>query len=366
MNQFDPVKVDMRSLESYILWLSTEASMLTKDKKASALRQARTILGCSTVLNGWYLQRKKPSAFGRMYYEGVSVQNVNKELRAAMLGNCWEYDIRSSVIAWKMGVATPYLAQLPNGGDADIRSAFPCTLNYLEDKGDFMRTVRLYVFHDLGKDLAEFQIKLLKQAFTAISFGARLASHGWQDSSGHWSNPALVDILKNQDERNRFFNDPTVRAFIREQNTLDNYLFAQFKRQHADLLKLAYLQTHSGRVSKAKVLAYLYQHGETQVMDIVRATAAANGRAPIADVHDAIFFKQRLGAELKAEIEWQMRAQTGNAYWHLTPKQLRRYEPRHLDVIAEEAAHKQRMTAEHARAVSYQPVGIAEFAVSVG
>ena len=61
-----------------------------------------------------------------------------------------------------------------------------------------------------------------------------------------------------------------------------------------------------------------------------------------------------------------MRAQTGNAYWHLTPKQLRRYEPRHLDVIAEEAAHKQRMAAEHAKAVSYQPVDITEFAVSVG
>ncbi len=363
---FDPVKVDMRSLESYILWLSTEATLLTKDKKDSALRQARTVLGCSSVLNGWYLQRKKPSAFGRMYYEGVSVQNVNKALRAAMLGNCWEYDIRSSVVAWKMGFATPYLAQLPSGGDGDIRSAFPCTLNYLEDKGDFMRTVRLYVFHDLGKHLAEFQMKLLKQAFTAMSFGARLASHGWQDSSGHWGNPALVDILKNQDERNRFFNDPTVRAFIKEQNTLDNHLFAQFKRQHADLLKLAYLQTHSGRVSKAKVLAYLYQHGETQVMDIVRATAAAHGRAPIANVHDAIFLKQRLGAELKAELEWQMRAQTGNAYWHLTPKQLRRYEARHLNVIAEEAAHKQRMAAEQARAFNYQPVGITEFEVSVG
>ena len=105
---------------------------------------------------------------------------------------------------------------------------------------------------------------------------------------------------------------------------------------------------------------------ETQVMDIVRVTAAAHGRTSIANVHDAIFFKQRLGAELKAELEWQMRAQTGNAYWHFTPKQLRRYEPRHLDVVTEEAAHKQRMTAEQARAVSYQPVGIAEFEVSVG
>ena len=358
---FDPVKVDVRSLESYILWLSTEATMLTKDKKASALRQARLVLGCASALDGWYLQRKKPSDFGRMYYEGVSVQNVNKELRRAMLGNCWEYDIRSSVIAWKMGFAPSYLAALPDGGDCRIRSAFPCTLSYLEDKGDFMRTVRIYVFRNLEKDLAEFQTKLLKQAFTAMSFGARLASHGWQDSSGHWSNPALVDILKNQEERNRFFNDPTVRAFIREQNTLDNYLFAQFKRQHADLLKMPCLQTHSGRVSKAKVLAYLYQHGETQVMDIVRTTAAAYGRTPIANVHDAIFFKRRLGAELKVEIEWQMRTQTGNAYWHLTPKQLCRYEPRNLEAMAEEAAHKKRMAAAQLAAEHQKSLSIAEF-----
>ena len=307
-------------------------------------------------------QQKKPSEFGRMYYEGVSVQNVNKELRRAMLGNCWEYDIRSSVIAWKMGFAQQYLTS--ESLDGDIRRNFPATLNYLEDKADFMRTVCLYVFDDRSKGAGEFHMKLLKQAFTAISFGARLASTGWQDGSGHWNNPALVNILKNTQERNRFFNDRSVRAFIKEQNTLDDFLFKQFKTHQPKLVKLPCLLTHSGRLSKAKVLAYLYQHGETQVMDIVCATAAANERKPIANVHDAIFFKRRLGAELKAEIEWQMRSQTGNPYWHLTAKELKRYEPRHFDVIAEETAHKRRMAAEHAAALHYVPAGIAQMDMS--
>ena len=363
LNQFDPIQVDAQSLESYIVWLTTEATKLTKDKKAAAIRQARIVLGSSKAFNGWYLQRKKPSEFGRMYYEGVSVQNVNKELRRAMLGNCWEYDIRSSVIAWKMGFAQQYLTSA--GLDDDVRHNFPATLNYLEDKADFMRTVRLYVFDDHSKESGELHIKLLKQAFTAMSFGARLASTGWQDGSGHWNNPALVNILKNTQERNRFFNDRSVRAFIKEQNTLDDYLFKQFKTHHPELVKLPCLLTHSGRLSKAKVLAYLYQHGETQIMDIVRASAAANERKPIANVHDAIFFKRRLGAELKAEIEWQMRSQTGNPYWHLTAKELKRYEPRHFDVIAEETAHKRRMAAEHAAALHYVPTGIAQFEVSV-
>lgn len=327
------------------------------------IRQARIVLGSSRAFNGWYLQRKKPSDFGRMYYEGVSVQNVNKELRRAMLGNCWEYDIRSSVITWKMGFAEQYLKS--SGLDGDVGRTFPATLNYLEDKADFMRTVRLYVFDDHSKQAGEFQMKLLKQAFTAMSFGARLASTGWQDQSGHWNNPALVNILRNTQERNRFFNDRSVRAFIKEQNTLDDFLFKEFKTHLSELVKLPCLLTHSGRLSKAKVLAYLYQHGETQVMNIVRASAAANERKPIANVHDAIFFKRRLGVELKCEIEFQMRSQTGNPYWHLTAKELKRYEPRHFDAIAEETAHKRRMAAEHVAALNYVPTGIAQFDISV-
>ena len=84
LEHFDPIKVDVPSVESYIVWLTSEAKHLSKDKKDTAIRQARIVLGCAKAFNGWYLQRKKPSEFGRMYYEGVSVQNVNKELRRAM------------------------------------------------------------------------------------------------------------------------------------------------------------------------------------------------------------------------------------------------------------------------------------------
>ncbi|NDG16387.1 MAG: hypothetical protein EB110_12260, partial [Betaproteobacteria bacterium] len=106
---FDVLPVDVDSVKSYIVWLSTEAELITLQKKNQALRQARIILAIARMFNGHYLQRKKPSDFGRLYYEGVSVQNINKELRRAVLGNCWEYDIRSSVVAWKMGWAKQYV-----------------------------------------------------------------------------------------------------------------------------------------------------------------------------------------------------------------------------------------------------------------
>ena len=348
---FDWVPVDIESVKAYVYWLETESKMIQGPKKDLALRQALSILGIAAVTKGYYLQRKKPSPFGRTYYEGTSVQNVNKELRRAMLGNCWEYDIRSSVVAWKMGYARGYLAA--SGLDQDLKKSFPATLLYLEDKADFMATVRHYVFPESSPVPKDLRPKLLKQAFTAISFGARQTAKGWLDASGNWTNPALVEILQNADDRMRFLSDDIVKSFIKEQNILDNYLYDLLKKFHPELLLEKYLQTDSGRPSKAKVMAYLYQHGETHVMDIVRQVALANGHIPIANVHDAIFFKRRLGVELKSEIEWQMRQQTGNPYWHLTPKQLERYKPRSLNAEHEQKEHKARIAAEEKAAKGY-------------
>lgn len=349
---FDLLPVDVESVKSYIYWLTTEATLITAQKKSQALRQARIILGIASVMDGYFVQRKKPSVFGRMYYEGVSVQNINKELRSAVLGNCWEYDIRSSVVAWKMGWVKSYIDT--RGQGEDLRHVFSATLGFLEDKADFMATVLHYTFDEASPVPKELQPKLLKQAFTAISFGARLNTTGWQNQSGGWTNPAIVDIIKNATDRERFLADLTVQAFIKEQGLLDAHLFELVKEQRRDLLKMSFLQTASGRPSKPKILAYLYQHDETEVMDVVRAVADKYGRTPIASVHDAIFFKGKLSKDLRHEIELSMQEHSNNPYWRLTPKQLERFEPRHIDQLLEEVAHKARIQQQEARAVGYK------------
>ena len=349
---FDVLPVDADSVKSYIVWLTTESDLITIQKKNQALRQARTILAIASVMDGNYLQRKKPSAFGRLYYEGVSVQNINKELRRAVLGNCWEYDIRSSVVAWKMGWAKQYIAA--RGQGEDLRKVFSATLGFLEDKADFMATVRHFTFGDDSPVPKDLQPKLLKQAFTAISFGARVTTHGWQNDSGGWSNPALVDIIRNGDDRNRFLADATVQAFIKEQAILDAHLYELVKEQRRDLLSKPFLQTPSGRPSKSKILAYLYQHDETEVMDVVCGVAEKYDRAPIARVHDAIFFRRKLGVDLRHEMELMMQEHSNNPYWRLSHKQLERYEPRYLDLKLEEEQHKQRIKQEAAFAVGYK------------
>ena len=328
-----------------------ESNQIRLDFKNLYLRHALTVLAVANHRGGYYLQRKKPSPFGRMYYQGVSVQSVNKELRRAMLGNCWEYDIRSSVVSWKMGFARSYLDSLST--KLELRKVFRTTLSFLDSKAEFMTMVRRYVFRDELKYSKELQLKILKQAFTAISFGARAIDKGWSDGLGGWTNSAIVEIIQDKEVRDRFLNDEIVKEFIEEQGILDDFLYGVVKNQLPHLLELKILQTPSGKASKPKVLAYLYQQDETKVMNFIREMAKENGREPIANVHDAIFFKHRLGVELKTEIEYWLRQHDGNPHWHLTPKEILRYEPRYYETEFAEQDHKERIRQEELEAHLY-------------
>ena len=351
---FDRVEVDVESLSAYVTWINTKSDKLTDAQKKSRTRQAKTIIAIAKLLDGIYLQRRKPSAFGRTYYTGVSVQSVPKDLRKAMLGNCWEYDVRSSVIAWKMGYGARWIAEKKPG--ADVRDEFKATLNFLEDKKDLMHTVRLYTFLEDSNVRRDQQLDLLKRAFTALSFGARLTTKGWKDTGGTWQNPALVGIIENPAERARFIKDPSVLAFIQEQNRLDDWLIEQVKKDRSELLRDPNLQTLSSRPSKAKIVAYLYQNNETHAMDIVRAAVEASGREVLANIHDAVVINKRLGAELKAKIEMLLQEETGNPYWCLGATRYERFNSTPKDALDEEKLHRQRMAELEAKAQGYVPV----------
>lgn len=320
---FDAVDVDIKSLKNYLLWLRKGSTKINANKRKLYLLQAQVILSAAKDKGGKYYQRKKPSDFGRTYYAGTSVQNVNKELRRAMLGNCWEYDIRSSVVAWKMGFAKECIAAMNLNGT--VRDNFKHTLSYLEDKKGLMTTLQYLVFGKDSEVPTALQTDLLKQAFTALSFGARKTARAWMDQNGEWARPAMVEIFKIKEERDRFLNDVSVVGFIKEQGMLDDFLFNGIKQQRPDLLKLPYLQTQKGMPSKSKCVAFLYQHQETMVMNIVRAAVAARGKTVLANIHDAIITKEKLGKELIGEIVCLMREKTANEYWQLGSKELKRY-----------------------------------------
>jgi hypothetical protein len=355
-DMFDLVPIDMKSLRNYLHWVQHDASLIEAKKKLQIITQADTILRIAQHTNGFYFQRKKSSDFGRIYYSGTSVQNVNKELRRAMLGHCWEYDIRSSVFAWKMGHARECYETLKT--TETINQCFSQTLLFLEDKKDFMATVRYYTFKEDSNVPRDLQDKLLKQALTAISFGARRGTKGWRVSATEWSNPALVEIFKNNEERERFVNCPIIKKFISEQNTLDKFIYQTCREANPPFMSLPEVRTQCGVLSKAKVIAYLYQHFETQVMDVASEEIEKRGRKVLARIHDAIIIDKRLGVDNKIEIEEAMQKATSNPYWHLTPKELQPFErPYSLDRVEIEA-HQERIKEEEVFAKQAKSKGL--------
>ncbi len=316
---FDFAPIDIASLEAYIVWLNTKATKFSPAKLETYTRQAMMILAVAKYTGGNFPMRKKPSDFGRMYYAGTSVQNVDKTLRRAMLGNCWEYDIKSAVIAWKLTFAPDLARELdPN---KQYERQFWASILYVTGRKEFMRDVRSATFGKSSELSLEAQDSLIKEAVTAIGFGARAQSNGWRVKNGEWMNPSLVNIIKNPIERTKFLTCPVIDQFIREQVALDKYLEQGMKE---DMHEIYYgpLITSNVKPSRSKAVAYLYQHQETQAMDVARGVLAKYGITPIANIHDAFIVKHKLSFNVLHEIILEMRAQMKNDYFSMKGSRL--------------------------------------------
>jgi len=315
--QYDRVPVDMVSLGNYVHWLEHDSRLIKATTKAQYLEQADRIMRVAQVLGGDYWQKRKLSQFGRTYFEGTSVQNVNKELRRAMLVDCFELDLKGSAFAWKMGFAADVCRLL----GTDVTHDFGQTLCYLEDKQDFFLSIRAELFDKSSKLTRDQQNKLIKRTVTSIGFGARATGGSWF-SDGEWHNGAIKELFKLYPaEYERFKRSSIFKKFINEQDLLDTFIYKSCLDRGDELLKLDALRDGRG-VSKPKVLAYLYQHAETEVMDVVLAAIEATGRTVMARVHDAVFIDRQLGEHMD-EVTQAMRQTTGNNYLRLVTTELK-------------------------------------------
>jgi hypothetical protein len=254
-----------------------------------------------------------------MYYAGVSVQNVDKTLRRAMLGNCWEYDVRAAVITWKLTFAEDLAKKLDP--TKSYQQQFWASILYVTGRKEFMRDVRAETF---GRDsglAVDFQDSLIKQAVTAIGFGARANNNGWREANGEWVNPSLVTIIKNPDERERFLSCPIVQQFIREQAQLDKYLADGMKEEMPDVY-FSPLVTPKLNPSKSRAVAYLYQHSETLAMNVARRVLNKYDISPIANIHDAFIVRYKLSVDVQHEIIGEMQTQMQNPYFSIKGSRL--------------------------------------------
>jgi hypothetical protein len=129
-------------------------------------------------------------------------------------------------------------------------------------------------------------------------------------------NPSLVDIIKDAGERQRFLDCPVIEQFIREQVAFDKYLEQGMKNDLPDIY-YGPLITSNINPSRSKAVAYLYQHQETEAMNVAKAVLKKYGIEPIANIHDAFIVKYRLSINVVHEIIYEMRAQMQNPYFSI-------------------------------------------------
>lgn len=288
----DWVPIDTTSLRAYI----AENKKIQKDN--SKLYQysitAQEILKVSEFLHEInhvntpaLPQIKSPSTFGRMYYRSLNLQNIPKVVRHAALGHYNQYDITSSIFAWQLH---------------QINGAFitPATkeLVLYKDK------IRQMLVNECMWDTPvqeETKLKFIKQAITALGFGARLDGGAYFDTeTNRQVRNAISSTIKNKEDRQRFQNHKWVQEFAAEQIKITNYIISQIDAESLkDVTELWSAKT--GKIKPSSLMAYLYQQYESNLMTQLRELIPQEFEF-LLGVHDAFYTRHKLPGTLVQEF----------------------------------------------------------------
>ncbi len=308
--------VDIPALKRYMTSIVQGATVLNKYQQENSIVQAEYVLRIAQVTNSLLHQKIDKKAFGRTYYEGVSVLSTRKELRMAFLGTSWEYDCKSCSTAWKMSFAVQWHAQ-KKSRKLDVRQSFAAMTLYLEDKEAFFDAVILEVYN--SQPTPDYKAKI-KEAMTALGFGAKLSMGSWRSDTGEESQSSLFEVFdKDAASLKRFIDCYLVKQFNTEQQTLNKFIVKKFSSDATWQAEMTAEQQRKKvkQFSAAQKIVWLYQHAETIMMDMVRAEVKKSGNTVLANVHDAVVVRNQITAKLLAKIELKVQQRTGVGYFRL-------------------------------------------------
>jgi ASC-1-like (ASCH) protein len=278
----DLCPIDQKSLGNYIL--ANKAIVKRTLTLDDNLKSAQTILliSQSPQCRGFLPQVVSESDFGRRYYKGINLQTSAKIVRHAALGDCHQYDIEASVFTWKLDFVK---------GLYDIK--LPATIDYLEFKNHHRTRLAELIFGTKEKGYVNY----IKQAITAIGFGARKTNAVWMGENGKWKKTALREIIKSSTLLDQLLKDKWVEEFIQEQEKMNTIIWEEIK----DLAMIkddANLRNLNNQISKNKAIAKAYQTTERRLLDAM-SKIAESSQVTLA-CHDGFYTKHKAKlAELK-------------------------------------------------------------------
>ena len=128
----------------------------------------------------------------------------------------------------------------------------------------------------------------IKNALTAIGFGARMSGKTWMGGDGTFHGTALSDIIKDPAAREQFLADAWVKNFLAEQRVIEDTILDHAEKEDGfdAMCEVVRKSGPNGKVSRGGKLAFIYQHYETAIMDLAIGVLNGLGIQPVARIHD--------------------------------------------------------------------------------
>ena len=235
--------------------------------------------------------------YGRTYYKGINLQNCSKEVREAALGDHTSYDINAAAYAIKLILAKDIFDEYGH----DFVGVFTYTKEYLDHKSQ----IRDELANVIKQHMPNYPnpLKLVKEAINAIGFGAKMHEGTWE-TDGIKKYSTLRHIIYNRNARLAFSNHPFILNFIKEQNQLCNIIYEYYTSNECFIEKVKNIDdiyTTRGKLSKSKVLTYLYQHMETLIMNNITENIVPKLR-----IHDSFIMSKPLDSETLKDIKFEL------------------------------------------------------------
>jgi len=270
-HEYEKCKVHLTSLSAYIERTKAHLKENPSTKLLSYLKTALDIHKIATETGGFIFHIPNKSKFGRTYYNGLSLQHAPKVVRHAALGKCKEIDVNNSVFTWKLQM----------GKDFGL-DTFQTEM-YLERKDTYRQLLADKVFEGVRMPSESFKLKLIKKALTSITFGAKAVD------TSYWGAPALKEVFTPKNSKvvmtlqlNKFLQDDFVKSLIQEQELISDTIYKSVKDDFKNVEEVK-----DGRgISKNKVIAWLYQQHEAEVMSAIINTYKDK---ILLQCHDAVY-----------------------------------------------------------------------------
>lgn len=266
----------------------------------SAIRILNTAEYYKEEQNGLFMPHiENPSPYGRMYYSKRNLQQIHKEVRRAVLGPHYEYDLVAAVYAIRLLlVRRIFVAENEIPQEEQL---FPLTSNYVKERSMIRNELKSCFSntHDVEW--------VIKTVITSISFGANFEAHAYPNPyNNEMIIPSLETLIKSDVDRANFVKHPWVIAFRKEQKKLTDFVFNYYKDLPGLLEQIKDIPDMyspvANRLRKAKLTSYLFQTTEYEIMNNVTSNIDYLIR-----IHDGVLTRRKIFADERQDINWRLK-----------------------------------------------------------